>query len=638
MAAKHSHSLSRVGRLRSALVVILRKNFARQSEEAEKSLGMRLSDVDDEMLVAYLDAFAALAQEEHSKAGVKGLREALNMMRIPVEGDDILGWIDEVHRLRQQGWILVRKDEQDRFTPEKVNVEKNIPPEQRAVAHHDKEELFTEQDREDMFADLERQQGITNKQPSETDLDKHWDVEPQTEPKEPKQDSKQSTEEKKDGGLAALFSKDAEKINWDTEPLGDVHNTDDNTWEPSPVKGPDKPVEKKAGPAATAPQEENERKTRRETAKQNTDNSSKETQNSETQNSETQNKDSVNAADKSQTKKENTERKQGREETQVQTSSGTEEKDENGFMPPDVLSTDIESLDAPKTQEETVKQEEEEETLADLFETQDKRKETFTPALKPEIMQQQRKRNEKAKGKKPRVTAVPAKTLFGDDEPDVELSDELRDSLMAAVSIPRPVFTQDLISIAGSSELTDAWEQECRNGEGNVKVRFIVPKSRHRSRGRLVVLDPKNISGDENSWWKQCIHTYRSGRLYELGVLLKRVGDEVVSHTFRQEGATLKLSTNKGLVGLVVCFDSDLDKGSKARNYLERELTNLASERLVLLGVLTTSGERGAFEDLVSTLETVTHEKKLKLTAPLVAAKSWEYADDRGSSAVVVSS
>ena len=220
----------------------------------------------------------------------------------------------------------------------------------------------------------------------------------------------------------------------------------------------------------------------------------------------------------------------------------------------------------------------------------------------------------------------------------IGLDDSLRMAMLAACSIPRPVFTRDLASIAGSTEIVSQWEDECRaNPERG--LRFIAPKARHRARGSLVVpseeLRPRNRKGSED-WWGTCTQKYLGAKLYELGVLLHRVGDELVSTEFGEQIAVLRLNSSRGLVGIVVILDDRLEKGEPARQLLAQALEELNRERLVLVAALTTLGDERDLARVVTAISELAAERSWQPSFPIVAARSWEYADDRGSTAHLV--
>jgi hypothetical protein len=52
--------------------------------------------------------------------------------------------------------------------------------------------------------------------------------------------------------------------------------------------------------------------------------------------------------------------------------------------------------------------------------------------------------------------------------------------------------------------------------------------------------------------------------------------------------------------------------------------------------VLAASAEQGALEQLIAVVEDVSRERRFTPTFPMLAGRSWEYADDRGSSAVLI--
>jgi hypothetical protein len=210
----------------------------------------------------------------------------------------------------------------------------------------------------------------------------------------------------------------------------------------------------------------------------------------------------------------------------------------------------------------------------------------------------------------------------------------MRQALLAAASIPRPVFARDLVAVTGSLELVDEWEAECRANLSTSPVRFVAPKSRHRLRGCLVAVDQTEVRASD--WWNQSVKRYRAGRLYELAVLLHRVGDEVVSFSLDPEVAAFRLNTPRGLIGVVVLLDTKLSADGPSVADMVVHLEQMLSERLTMVAVLTTSAEPGSLESVADAVERAARENAWVPTAPVVAARSWEYADDRGTSAVMV--
>jgi hypothetical protein len=214
-------------------------------------------------------------------------------------------------------------------------------------------------------------------------------------------------------------------------------------------------------------------------------------------------------------------------------------------------------------------------------------------------------------------------------------------ALLAAVCIPRPVFAADLIAVAGSMDAVRAWELQCRHD--NLPVRIVPAKMRHASRGSLIfpVDDARELTTEfRRSLWGDVLgakgSSYRGARLYELAVLLHRVGEQVVSHRLGEHTATLRLAQPGGLTGVVIVFSTDLADESPARAEMLDQVGQLIGERLAGVAVLTTSGEAGGHETLVEVLAAVARERSWQPIMPVVAGRSWEYADSRGTSATLV--
>ena len=214
-------------------------------------------------------------------------------------------------------------------------------------------------------------------------------------------------------------------------------------------------------------------------------------------------------------------------------------------------------------------------------------------------------------------------------------------ALLAAACIPRPVFAADLVAVAGSMEAVRAWERQCR--EENLPVRIVPAKMRHAGRGALIfpVDEARALTTEfRRSLWGDVLAargpSYRGARLYEFAVLLHRVGEQVVSHRLGEHTATLRLAQPGGLTGVVVAFSSDMSDGSPVRAEMLDQVGQLVGERLAGVAVLTTSGEAGTLEALVEVLSGEARARSWQPTMPVVAARSWEYADSRGTSATLV--
>jgi hypothetical protein len=267
-------------------------------------------------------------------------------------------------------------------------------------------------------------------------------------------------------------------------------------------------------------------------------------------------------------------------------------------------------------------------SLADIFESDE------SIPVRPQLFPPTPSRAKR--GRKPRVSAEPA-SPFGDANFSGDLDDDLVQALIAASSIPRPVFTRDLVSITGSVDVVDAWEDLCRSDPSKYPVRFIAPKQRHRLRGSLVVPDASlRITVKPSDWWFKCVDSYRASRLYELAVLLHSVGDEIVSFSFSEFCASLRLNSDRGLVGVIVMLDNRIDRSDPAGQVLFTELSSMLSERLTLISVLTYSGESKDLDLLCDTVSDLAVVNNWSVSVPVICGKCWEYAEDRGSNSRIV--
>jgi hypothetical protein len=294
----------------------------------------------------------------------------------------------------------------------------------------------------------------------------------------------------------------------------------------------------------------------------------------------------------------------------------------SSWSPSPVVAKDYVSPSASPTPSGSV------DSLATVFESDDSV--VVRPQLFPSTPSKSRR------GRKPRVSAEPA-SPFGGASLSGDLDDDLVQALIAASSIPRPVFTRDLVSITGSVDVVDAWEDLCRSDPSKYPVRFIAPKQRHRLRGSLVVPDSSlRVTVKPSDWWFKCVDSYRASRLYELAVLLHSVGDEVVSFNFSEFAASLRLNSDRGLVGVLVMLDNRIDRSDPAGKVLFSELSSMLSERLTLVSVLTYSGESRDLDLLCDAVSDLALVNNWSVSVPVICGKCWEYAEDRGSNSRIV--
>ena len=518
MSSRQASALARVGRLRAGLVTALRRSFPDQTATAESQMGRRLADVDDEVLLVFLDSLLRTATGREERATLEALGSALALSGIIADQSaPPTSWLAAIQSARKPVEIFV--DAQP-VTPEKNNAANTLS---------EASQNFTGPDRvsvplESLFGNEE----VSEPQNSTNEIDLGWDdvtfmsdspidvAEPATlEDLFPQTDTPISN-------LVPLIDL------WPDENLGDPSQSGDS-WSPSPVRSDGTGATGPAAPAA---------------------------------------------------------------------------------VPPPTV---------------------------------------FENVLRPELFPTAARTSKKSAASKKRSTRLQAEpatdesNTLSDEHPVPQshegLDDTLRQAFIAASAIPRPVFTRDLVAIAGDPAIVALWEDECRAHPDLNQVRFVSPKARHRLRGSLIIpndnlrVAPRRGYDD---WWTQAVNRYLGARLYELGVLLHRVGDELVSTRFGEHTVALRLNSNRGLVAIIIVMSDRLEAGEPARAELEAALADVFAERLTLAAVLMSAGEERDLTRLVETTVALANQRGWKPSFPVVAARSWEYADDRGSTARVI--
>jgi hypothetical protein len=192
------------------------------------------------------------------------------------------------------------------------------------------------------------------------------------------------------------------------------------------------------------------------------------------------------------------------------------------------------------------------------------------------------------------------------------------------------VFTSDLVQQTSSAELVESW-QEARRGHAG-QVTFIAPKRRHRLRGSLVL--PTGWLRDaqfefQHSWWSEIVATkaFRGAIIYELAVLLHRVGAQVVSYRINTHHQTvmLRLRSSRGVIGVVVAIGTELDADGETRAALCHDVEELFRERCELIVALSITD--AGLESVIAALDAESQQRHWRPPCHVVAAHSWEYAD-----------
>lgn len=554
MSGRQASALSRVGRLRAGLVTALRRAFPEQAAAAEAQMGRRLADVDDEVLLAFLDSLLRTSTGREERAMLDALAGALAVSGIIADpSSSPASWIPEISRSRRMQHATpstYTTEQQPALVSRPTTPEPSTPPESREHSIPQSPSIGTAPSPSDrVTVPLE---SLFGEPPTvdDSDFDLGWDDPIDSEPNTietgpPAALDELFTPTGVAPGLAttlivhdrldaetALEAQDAVTPLvdlWPDEQLGNPAPSGEG-WAPSPVRPNEDARTTPAPPAA---------------------------------------------------------------------------------MPPPTV---------------------------------------FESVVRPELFPSAPRSSKSKTSTKKRTTRIQAEAPAdaGDSaafQPSASsqgregLDDVLRQALLAAASIPRPVFTRDLVAIAGTPEIVSTWEDECRAHPELTQVRFVSPKARHRSRGSLIIPDDSLRATPRrgyDDWWVQAINRYFGARLYELGVLLHRVGDELVSTRFGEHTAVLRLNSSRGLVGIVVAMNDRLEPGEPARDELAAALEELFAERLTLAAVLMSAGEERDLTRLVEATVSLASERGWNPAFPVVSARSWEYADDRGSTARVI--
>ncbi len=246
-----------------------------------------------------------------------------------------------------------------------------------------------------------------------------------------------------------------------------------------------------------------------------------------------------------------------------------------------------------------------------------------SPALKPQALPTPAKTTR-------RTTKRAVRAVAERPAPATELSPEVRDQLLAAVCVPRPVFIADLVNLVGSADVVAAWEEEF-GASADLAVRFIGAKSRHRARGALVFPQEFLRGASQEftqSLWARVLAQFTGAKAYELGVLLHRFNEEVVSDELGPHVVTLHLSRPQGLIGVIVVVDASLGEGAPTRLALVESLESMMRERLVQIAVLAINTE--VLDTIAAVVAEEAAQRQWRPTAPVTLSKSWDYATSTG--------
>lgn len=536
MAARQAQAVSRVGRLRNQLVLAAKRAFPRAFGEAERSMGKRMSEVTDEVMVAYLESFMGTSILAEEPEGVAELRQALNDLGVFLPaGADLKEWAEAI---RRHGDVVVPGSDQ-RTRPMPAAAVVPTRPAQPLLRNRDLLAVVPNDDfdLDDLF------------EPAPTGAGSATPADVGEPPKE--------------AAIASLRTEPA-----DLHPFDDAHQPDDafadtltgeDTFDVADVFGGESiPGGEQPGSAT--------------------------------------------------------------EEFVFEDSTPTGPTLEEPVSMPD---TNLTPAAAAETDTAVAQ------PSLPAWATG----KTVKPQLFPTAAAGAKPAKRARKQVRTRATApdVPEAGVGSDVGTGSEgLTEEIRAQLMAAIAVPRPVFTSDLAAIVGGDEIVSAWRDDLQSGD--LTVRFVLPKPRHRARGSLVIPQATLAGSDSNfsrSHWARCMEAYRGARIYEMGVFFHRFVEQVISFESDGETVAVRMSLPNGLTGAVLVAGQDLAEGGATRVSVTGALDRLLRDRLVHVAVLVLNAEQ--FEAVRAAVEEEAKTREWAANMPVTLSRSWEYVDGTGT-------
>ena len=566
LSARFREAVGRYGRLRNNQISVMKRAYPAQFTHAERQIGMRMLDANDETLIAYLTAFAQQAELSDPNAGAQALRHVLASAGYDLPaGNDLASWAEAIRAAQEIPPPSALAGPSDLQGPDLVNVfDETQAPEVWDPATHDLAALFAD-DEPAGAAD-----SAARPVPAAETEQAAPSGPPAVPPSGTEHPAKSLNAARADRGQGDRHDADSPS----ERPTADTAST------PEPGRSPAGQV--RAPWATAAPGEE------------------------------TAPAPAAGGGAVSEQPSAKTAEVAPQKPAEDGASTGGSEAAGDGA-----------DAAAPKPAPKPASRPD--------------------SPMKPQLFPAEPK-SRRGKAKKRAVTATASAPgprgadvpQAGNGDGTAGLDQDIHDKFLAQVILPHPVFTSDLAELAGSDDVVQTWEQACRDDRDS-PVRFIPPKARHRARGALVLpysFARQAASEFKRTWWAACLDRYRGARLYELGVLLHRVGPTVLSFELGEHHMLLRCNQPRGMVGIVVIFDADLARSSDTRESLVKGVEQLLDNPLTMLAVLTTNHD--ALEPAISAVEEEARERGWKPPFPVIAARSWEYAADQGHSAKLV--
>lgn len=196
----------------------------------------------------------------------------------------------------------------------------------------------------------------------------------------------------------------------------------------------------------------------------------------------------------------------------------------------------------------------------------------------------------------------------------------------------KPTFVIDLLPIAGNVNDLSAWEKIHRDNIDKSDFRFLASKNRYKQLGSLII-NKETIS--QSNCWGSCVTELRGAGLYEIGVLLRRINDEVIDYTINNDIIIIYVNSSRGITKLIVLM-SEFDKSNDVKSKVFAQLQETGNINLSLIAILSTKSEKNILTKISESVREFYIKEDLKPITSVVAAHSWEFADDRGSSAKLI--
>jgi len=196
----------------------------------------------------------------------------------------------------------------------------------------------------------------------------------------------------------------------------------------------------------------------------------------------------------------------------------------------------------------------------------------------------------------------------------------------------KPIFTNDLLFMAGDMETLNAWEKTHRDNIENSNFRFLSSKNRYKQLGSLII--NKN-SKTSNSTWSIFVEKYRGAILYELAVLFKRIYDDIIDYKIIDNYILIYLKTARGITKLIILLNN-IEKNTASEESFKNLLYVSQSENLSILVILAIKADKNIINRVSDMVTGYFVENSIKPRSAIVTAYTWEFADDRGTSAKLI--